>query len=104
MDEQMMAMLADPRMREAMIAQLGEVGGGQQQPAPGLLDSLGGEIYDRGTRQWWRQPDRPRVGPFPTSMRETAATPPPTEQRPPGLARLMLQAMSSQGLQIPPTR
>ena len=101
MDEELAAALADPRMREAMIAQLGEAGGGQQQPAPGLLDSLGGEIYDRSVRQWWRQPDRPRVGPFPTSIRET---PPPTEQRQSGLARLMLQAMSPQGLQIPPTR
>ena len=70
----------------------------------GPLGVLGSELYDRSVRQWWRQPDRSRVGPFPTSMRETAATPPPTEQRQPGLARLMLQAMSPEGLQIPPQR
>lgn len=40
----------------------------------GLLDmlssmrhTLGNQAYDRSTRQWWRQPDRPRVGPFPDS-------------------------------------
>mgnify|MGYP001589393679 CR=1 FL=1 len=89
---------------------LGGLGGGQspqQQQAPGLLDNLGGQVYDRATRQWWRQPDMPRVGPFPTSMRETAASmaaaqPQQPMQLPPGLAQLLLDMMSPQGQQIPP--
>mgnify|MGYP001559545362 CR=1 FL=1 len=88
-----------------------QFGGGQskaqQQQVPGLLDNLGGQVYDRATRQWWRQPDMPRVGPFPTSMRETAesmaaAQPQQPMQLPPGLAQLLLGIISPQGQQIPP--
>ena len=31
---------------------------------------LGANIYDKSTRTWHRQPDKPRVGPFPATLGE----------------------------------
>lgn len=41
------------------------------------IEAIARSLYDRSIRQWWRQPDRPRVGPFPSNPREGAGYAPP---------------------------